>query len=63
MPKVGDDQIGELVAVEHWHEELSAKLVFEDLHSEVRNSHDVRRVCHIIMPTIFTAGFRIYRLD
>ena len=32
--------------------ELSAKLVFEDLHSEVRRGHNVRRVCHIM-----TAGF------
>ena len=43
--------------------ELSAKLVFKDLHGEIRNSHDVRRVCDITMPSIFTAGFGIYRFD
>ena len=42
---------------------LSAKLVFEDLYSEVRNGHNVRRVCHIIMSSIFIAGFGIYRFN
>ena len=56
-----------MIKMEYWERlsmrkstELSAKLVLEDLHSEVRNSHDVRRVRHIIMPSIFTASFGIY---
>ena len=40
---------------------LAAKLVFEDLNSKVRNRHDVRWICYIIMPSIFTTSFGIYR--
>ena len=39
--------------------ELSAKLMLmlEDLHSKVRNGHDVRRVCYINLVSVFLPVF------
>jgi hypothetical protein len=58
MQKEGDGQIGEVEVLAHVDEH---ELVIKDLHGEVRNRHDVRRVCHIIMLSVFTTSFGIYR--